>query len=192
VSSKYFQQRSYPALLEHARNAINCAVGEGRCDVGLIQALILMVTWKDPHDGSSWVKLGIAIRLGYQLGMHVQRRTLLPRDTLEARQVVDIERTWYTLSSFDRLYSDVYSLPPTIRLEEIPDATEWAKETAYLGCGDFRHACSFSSASTYRMWVQYRRNLRSMSRDLAWVILNDLYGQIEAHMKRWFPRDPGE
>jgi hypothetical protein len=42
------------------------------------------------------------------------------------------------------------------------------------------------------MWVQYRRNLRSMSRELAWVILNDLYAQIDQHMKRWFPRDPGE
>lgn len=88
------------------------------------------------------------------------------------------------------MYSDVYGLPPTVRLEEIPDAHRWAEETAWLGCGDMRHACSFSSASTYRMWVKYRRNLPSMSRDLAWAILDDLYTQIDQHRKFWFPDDP--
>jgi hypothetical protein len=98
VSAKYFLQRHYPALLSHTQSIVNRAVGQGQCDIGLIQALILMITWKDPKDGSSWVKLGIAIRLGYQLGMHIQRKDILPRDTIKARQVVDIERTWYTLS----------------------------------------------------------------------------------------------
>lgn len=42
------------------------------------------------------------------------------------------------------------------------------------------------------MWVKYRQNLKSMSKDLAWAILSDLYVQIEEHMKRWFPTDPGE
>jgi len=98
VSAKYFLQRQYSALLSHTRGAVNRAVGEGQCDIGLIQALILMITWKDTNDGSSWVKLGIAIRLGYQLGMHIRRTDCLPADQHKARRVVDIERTWYTLS----------------------------------------------------------------------------------------------
>lgn len=98
MSVKYFLRRQYRALLAHTRSVVNRAVGEGVCDIGLIQALILMITWKDPNDGSSWVKLGIAIRLGYQLGMHIQRKGGLPPDEHKARRVVDIERTWYTLS----------------------------------------------------------------------------------------------
>ncbi|CAK9779896.1 unnamed protein product [Cutaneotrichosporon oleaginosum] len=190
ISAKFFRKHLYRALLSHANSVIDRAVGVGQCDIGLIQSLILLVYWKDPTDASSWVKLGIGIRLGYQLGMHIPRNGPLPLTELEARKVANQERTWYTLSSFDRLYSDVYSLPPTVKLEEIPDAFPWAEETACLGCGDMRHACSFSSASTYRMWVKYRRNLATMSQDLAWAILTELYAQIEQHMKRWFPPDP--
>lgn len=223
VASKFFRRPLYRSLLAHTNTIVNRAVGMGHCDIGLVQALIIMVCWKDPTDGSSWVKLGIAIRLGYQLGLHVLRTQPLPANEFEARIVANAERTWYTVSCeccsqakrkrngadiLQRLidcevirfqppanlcrYSDVYGLPPTVRLEEIPDAVRWAEETAWLGCGDMRHACSFSSASTYRMWVKYRRNLHTMSRDLAWAILDDLYAQIDQHMNHWFPADPCE
>lgn len=210
IAAKFFRRPLYRPLLSHSNAIIDRAVGLGQCDIWLIQSLILLVCWKDPRDASSWVKLGIGIRLGYQLGLHLPRSRPLPAEELEARETANRERTWYTLScelrplphptppplqpanrpAFDRLYSDVFSLPPTIKLEEIPDAIHWAEETAWLGCGDMRHACSFSSASTYRMWVKYRRNLATMSQDLAWAILEDLYAQIEQHMKRWFPSDP--
>ncbi|BEJ10772.1 hypothetical protein CspHIS471_0101940 [Cutaneotrichosporon sp. HIS471] len=190
IAAKFFRRPLYRALLAHANAVVDRAVGLGLCNIGLIQSLILIVCWKDPTDASSWLKLGIGIRLGYQLGLHLPRNHPLPSSEVQARKIANHERTWYTLSSFDRLYSDVYSLPPTVKLDEIPDAVSWAEETAWLGCGDMRHACSFSSASTYRMWVKYRRNLATMSPDLSWAILTDLYGQIEQHMKRWFPLDP--
>ncbi|GMK56769.1 hypothetical protein CspeluHIS016_0306090 [Cutaneotrichosporon spelunceum] len=189
IAAKFFRIPLYQPLLAHANKVIDRAVGLGHCDIGLIQSLVLIVCWANPTDSSSWLKLGIGIRLGYQLGLHLPRNCPLPGSELEARKIANHERTWYTLSSFDRLYSDVYSLPLTIKVEEVPDAVAWAKETAWLGCGDMGHACSFSSASRYRTWVRYRSNLATMSQDLSWAILTDVYDQIEQHMKHWFPAD---
>lgn len=98
VSAKFFRPQLYRPLLSHLHEIINRAVGLGQCDIGLIQALIIMIVWKDPNDSSAWVKLGIGIRLGYQIGLHIPRTRPLPRGELEARKVANAERTWYTLS----------------------------------------------------------------------------------------------
>lgn len=47
-----------------------------------------------------------------------------------------------------------------------------------------------SSASTYLMWIKYRRSLSTLPNDFAWSILNDLYTQYDKHLQRWFPGDP--
>lgn len=47
-----------------------------------------------------------------------------------------------------------------------------------------------SSASTYLMWIKYRRSLSTLPNDFAWSILNDLYTQYDRHLQRWFPGDP--
>lgn len=71
---------------------------------------MISVFWKAPTDTSAWVKLGLAIRLAYQLRLHQPRkRDPLPPDMAESRKVVvsvgvcptktvlivqDGERTW--------------------------------------------------------------------------------------------------
>lgn len=64
------------------------AINLGTCDIGIVKAIIIMVFWKDPTDKSAYVKIGIAIRLGFQLGLH------LPL-ALRSLQEEDMKRTWY-------------------------------------------------------------------------------------------------
>lgn len=52
---------------------------------------------QEVEDGSAWLKIGIAIRLAYQLRLHNRRKGPLPADELEARMVLDRERTWFCL-----------------------------------------------------------------------------------------------
>jgi hypothetical protein len=40
------------------------------------------------------MKIGIAVRMAYQLGLDTARTTALPQDEEEARSIVDAERTW--------------------------------------------------------------------------------------------------
>jgi hypothetical protein len=67
----------------------------GDCNLGIVQALLIMVHWKAPTDKSAWVKLGIAIRLSYQLDLHVVRLEPLPADEIGARKIRAAERTWF-------------------------------------------------------------------------------------------------
>lgn len=53
-------------------------------------------------DSSAWMRVGYAIRLGYQLRLHRRRHTPLPPDELEARVILDRERTWIALICFDK------------------------------------------------------------------------------------------
>jgi hypothetical protein len=67
----------------------------GECSLGLVQSLLIMVYWKTPTDTSAWVKIGIGIRLAYQLGLHVPRTKKLPSDDRDARILRSAERTWF-------------------------------------------------------------------------------------------------
>lgn len=69
---------------------VNRETSAGACDMAVIKSLLILVFWKDPVDKSAWIKIGMAIRLGYQLGLHLApaRRG----DDAEAR---DARRTWF-------------------------------------------------------------------------------------------------
>ena len=98
ASAKFFHRTMRPALLSHAQTILNRSLLVGECSTGTIQALLLLSAWKEPTDKSSWVKMGIAIRLGYQLGLHIPRAGPLPVDAHQARLLIDSERTWIVLS----------------------------------------------------------------------------------------------
>lgn len=98
-AAQFFRRPLYVPLLAHTRTLTNRATSTGdKCDLGMVQAFALMVSWKEPTDGTSGVKMAIAVRLGYQLGLHVKRTTPLPDDEERARRIADRERTWFVLS----------------------------------------------------------------------------------------------
>lgn len=45
-----------------------------------------MTFWKDPRDSSSWRKVGLAIRMAYELNLHAAREDPLSSDELSARE----------------------------------------------------------------------------------------------------------
>lgn len=98
ASAKFFHRTLRKSLLMHAQTILGRALMVGECNIAVIQALIILSSWKETTDRSSWVKMGTAIRLGYQLGLHVPRKGPLPQDDGEARLIVDSERTWIVLS----------------------------------------------------------------------------------------------
>ncbi|ORY21003.1 hypothetical protein BCR39DRAFT_73904 [Naematelia encephala] len=187
VSSKFFRRYLYPALYNHAQMILQRATGVGDCDLGIVQALAIMSYWKAPTDRSSWVKLGTALRLGFQLGLHIPRTDRLPEDDHEARVIADAERTWFCLSRFDRGYSDIFDLPSVLRPEHIGDCKQWTEETMRLHVNDMQIACSMDTASTYVLWVRYRSLRKSLPKDSCRSLLNDLYRQFDKHIRDWFP-----
>lgn len=87
-SSRFFRHDLHAALLSHARTLLDRALLAGSSEIGVIQSLMLMTYWKDPEDTSGWMKVGMAIRLGYSLFWHMPRQDPLPDDEREARKLL--------------------------------------------------------------------------------------------------------
>ncbi|KLT42907.1 hypothetical protein CC85DRAFT_71925 [Cutaneotrichosporon oleaginosum] len=132
-SARFFRQDLHPALISHARTVLDRALLSGLSEIGVIQSLMIMTYWKDPEDTSGWMKVGMAIRLGYSRFWHIPRHDPLPDDEREARKLLNAERTWFCLFSFDRGQSYIHGLPTTIRLNDHSDPEIWARGHLHLG-----------------------------------------------------------
>lgn len=70
AASKFFRKDLYQVLLAHTQQLFNRALAESCYDISLIQAIGLLVYWRETTDKSAFVKIGIAIRMCYQLGLY--------------------------------------------------------------------------------------------------------------------------
>ncbi|OCF40856.1 hypothetical protein I317_05306 [Kwoniella heveanensis CBS 569] len=95
VTAKFVRKDLHRPLLSHADLLLNRALSSGQCNIAVIKALIILVFWKDPRDKTAWLRIGIALRLSYQLGLHVPRSSPLPEDAKQAIDIRDGERTWF-------------------------------------------------------------------------------------------------
>ncbi|GAA5864126.1 hypothetical protein JCM8547_005144 [Rhodosporidiobolus lusitaniae] len=163
VSAKFIRPDLYPSLLMSAKQLVGRGIIDGKVSVGLIQSILLQVYYKEPVDTSAWVRIGIAIRCGYQMHLHAQRTTPLPDDELEAREILDRERTWIVLVAFDHTYllqaadeDDGFhqtTMIPHYRLY----IEAWLEETKKYGVvDDLEQGANFE-------WIKVQR----LSRDLA-------------------------
>jgi hypothetical protein len=94
AASRFFRPDLESALHRHAEFLINRATNSGLVDLQTLEAIHVLVIWKEPNDRSAYMKIGIAVRMAYQLGLDTARTTALPQDEEEARSIVDAERTW--------------------------------------------------------------------------------------------------
>ncbi|GAA5990717.1 hypothetical protein JCM10908_003202 [Rhodotorula pacifica] len=140
TAAKFFRPDLYQRLLAHAQSIIARAMGgDIEPDIGLLQGILLLVYWKEGMDSSAWMRVGYAIRLGYQLRLHRKRHEPLPANEHEARVLLDRERTWIVLVCFDNSYmlhdeeADVETrMITTYKI----DIDAWLQETLPYGVHD--------------------------------------------------------
>ncbi|WWC66062.1 uncharacterized protein I303_108684 [Kwoniella dejecticola CBS 10117] len=133
VASKFSRPDLHHILLSHAQTLLTRSINNGVADVAVVQSIMILMYWKLPADTSSWRKIGIAIRMGYQLYWHVSRKQPLPDDDMAARKILNAERTWMCLFCFDRSLSHMYGLPAAIQPNHMMDPANWAREHTYIG-----------------------------------------------------------
>lgn len=144
VSAKFTRPDLYKPLLMSAKQLVGRGIIDCKVSVGLVQSILLQVYWKEPDDCSAWLRVGEAIRMGYQLHLHQHRTEPLPEDEIEARMVMDRERTWIDLCAFDQTFflqggddDDGFHQTCMIPHHRI-DVREWLKETEKYGVEDDR------------------------------------------------------
>lgn len=187
-ASRFFRHDVHAALLSHARTLLDRALQAGSTDIGVIQSLMIQTYWKDPEDTSGWMKVGIAIRLGYSLFWHIPRTDPLPDDERAARELLNAERTWFCLFSFDRGQSYIHGLPYLIRLNHHGDPEQWARAHAYLGRSvDMHIAASIQLCKLKDEWGALCE--RAPEPALLEVALETLTLQAENLIAKWFTKD---
>ncbi|OCF72824.1 hypothetical protein I204_06053 [Kwoniella mangroviensis CBS 8886] len=111
ASAKFFSRNLATALSSHARMLLHRALFAGEYTTQMVKAFIITVFWKDPTDKTAWVDIGIALRLSYQLGLHIPH----VGESMDQDESLDRDRTWFCM---DRVYSDMFNLPTTIKTDE--------------------------------------------------------------------------
>ncbi|KAG8678273.1 hypothetical protein FRC09_019974, partial [Ceratobasidium sp. 395] len=54
-----------------AQRLVGRALADGICTIEYIQALSIISYWREPDDGSCWRKIGLGIRMAYELNLHL-------------------------------------------------------------------------------------------------------------------------
>ena len=70
ISAKFHRPDIYKLLLQHAKQLVTRRLLSARYDIQLLQSILLLAHWREVSDGSAFVDIGTAIRLGYQLELH--------------------------------------------------------------------------------------------------------------------------
>ncbi|KAM0745981.1 hypothetical protein T439DRAFT_330174 [Meredithblackwellia eburnea MCA 4105] len=154
VSSKFYRPDLYPILLAQAQLLVTRAWADALSELGVVQALMCLVYWKEPTDSSSWLRIGYALRLGYQLRLHHPRMGPLPEDDHEARMVLDRERTFISMNCFDssyRLYcdKDPSNMTSMTKINELDAAKWWAENHELLTQDDRQFGYSVSNCKVH-------------------------------------------
>lgn len=116
---------------------ISQAFATDLCTIDLIQALCLLHFWKSSTDGTSYRKMGYAIRIGYELNLDRFVRPL-PEEEEAARVVIDRERTWCQLLCA----SAFLFLPPAFSCHRVNFVLTPLRARVWLKPSGFDHALS--------------------------------------------------
>ncbi|KAB5593719.1 Luminal-binding protein 5 [Ceratobasidium theobromae] len=94
AACRFFKPACYKPIHDLAQILLGRALADGVSSVEFIQALVIMTFWKEADDTSTWRKLGLAIRMGFELNLHHANPNPIPQDELQARERLNEERTW--------------------------------------------------------------------------------------------------
>lgn len=94
VAARYKLPDLCQTLLDHANRLIMRSLAIGKATVGIVQALMVLVHWKDPEDHGAYMKIGMAFRAACQLQLGRTIGEPLPASERAARERLDGERLW--------------------------------------------------------------------------------------------------
>ena len=107
ASAKAFHPTLYSKLYQHSQDLLMVVFRRGHKSVEVVQAILILTYWKEPHDNRVWTTVGYAIRIGMELDWHrlEASRTSGSEEPFQVlREVRNMERTWLVLFVYDRRY----------------------------------------------------------------------------------------
>ncbi|KAI5454132.1 hypothetical protein NCC49_005122 [Naganishia albida] len=191
VTAQTYAPEQYKVLLKRANFMLGKAFERGDQDIGIVQALSILSCWKEPHDKGGWLRLGYAIRMGYELGLDQPPQRPLPKDRLRALEVLNRERTWFQLAAFDRSMHSIFGRRQRmIRTETQHWIENWITDHPEVYC--YADGMLAASYPTGEMIINLRQSTPSyMEDDVGFrVMLHRTKTDIAAWRERWFGEQP--
>ncbi|CAE6507372.1 unnamed protein product [Rhizoctonia solani] len=186
VSSKFFLPRVHQQCHALSQSLIGRALASDMCNIEYIQALSLSTFYKDADDASSWRKVGLAIRMAYELNLHEFRTQPLPKDELEARKQLNRERTWIQLVLYDFTTASQRNKPNMVPDHDLPDVEGWVRDHPQFPCyADAQLAGSFSFLMVYRLIQSTRSSMMSSKPGGFDATIRHLFRMLDGTPKFW-------
>ncbi|CAE7150712.1 unnamed protein product [Rhizoctonia solani] len=191
VSSKFFLPRVHHQCHALSQSLIGRALASDMCNIEYIQALSLSTFYKDADDASSWRKVGLAIRMAYELNLHEFRTQPLPKEELEARKQLNRERTWIRkvflpLLLYDFTTASQRNKPNMVPDHDLPDVEGWVRDHPQFPCyADAQLAGSFSFLMVYRLIQSTRSSMMSSKPGGFDATIRHLFRMLDGNPKFW-------
>ncbi|CAE6480457.1 unnamed protein product [Rhizoctonia solani] len=186
VSSKFFLPRVHQRCHALSQSLIGRALASDMCNIEYIQALSLSTFYKDADDASSWRKVGLAIRMAYELNLHEFRTQPLPTEELEARKQLNRERTWIQLVLYDFTTASQRNKPNMVPDHDLPDVEGWVRDHPQFPCyADAQLAGSFSFLMVYRLIQSTRSSMMSSKPGGFDATIRHLFRMLDGNPKFW-------
>ncbi|KAG9096634.1 hypothetical protein FRC06_008480 [Ceratobasidium sp. 370] len=134
VACRFMRPRAWERCNALGQTLLGRALADGICSIEYVQALSLMTFWKDPRDSSSWRKVGLAIRMAYELNIQAPRERPLAAMEQLAREQLNKERTWLQLVCYDLTTAMQRNKPQMIPDFHLQDSYEWLTNHPEFPC----------------------------------------------------------
>ncbi|CAE6497110.1 unnamed protein product [Rhizoctonia solani] len=131
VASRFARPEAWVNCNSLAQTLLGRALADGICSIEYVQALSLLTFWKDARDSSSWRKVGLAIRMAYELNLQESRPEPLSTVELLAREQLNKERTWLR---YDMTTAMQRNKPQMIPDYSLVSAIEWLGDHPDFPC----------------------------------------------------------
>ncbi|KAE8135097.1 hypothetical protein BDV38DRAFT_273131 [Aspergillus pseudotamarii] len=172
-------------LCSLARNLVIRTLAEGDRSIETMQALYLLVCWKDADDDVSYLHSGYAFRIMHDLDVE--------QSDGDGRQVARHRRTWLALYRQDRQQSLFFMRKPSISQKDedislLGDMNTWLK-MQYALPSDFVACCS---ADLRRIQSKLRGLVQQASSIMLPCLLDLMDTELRAWRSKWKNHFEGE
>ncbi|QRV85309.1 Fungal Zn(2)-Cys(6) binuclear cluster domain [Ceratobasidium sp. AG-Ba] len=189
ASCKFFNPGLYKRVHDLAQRLIGRALADGICTIEYIQALSIISYWREPDDGSCWRKIGLAIRMAYELNLHLVSEDMMPLDELAARERLNQERTWFRCLGYDWNSALQRGKPRMISENHFPkDARQWLNGHAGIESdADLLLVVSIELAPHYNLYQSLRSATTDRNRNHLAPFIRHTIREGERLNEMWAP-----
>ncbi|CAE6485991.1 unnamed protein product [Rhizoctonia solani] len=187
VASRFGRPEAWENCNSLAQTLLGRALADGICSIEYVQALSLLTFWKDARDSSSWRKVGLAIRMAYELNLQEPRSEPLSTVELLAREQLNKERTWLR---YDMTTAMQRNKPQMIPDYSLPNAIEWLGDHPGFPCNADAMLVISSSFGGVRLLCHSLFSSMTTTNKAAFEpLMRHISSLLDDRIKRWINTD---